>query len=124
MKNRSAWLWLVAFALLIGLIGQPPSTEAQCAVTSTTQTSFPPTLIVTKQLSNIAFCSLVGQNALACFPGTGVPMSTFILAASANPTATMSPFCSWTCSCGTGAFTVVTNGSDGLPIELLDFTVE
>jgi len=109
---------------MIGLIGQPTMTEAQCAVTSTTQTSFAPTLIVTKQLSGIAFCNLVGQNALACFPGTGVPMSTAILAASANPSATVNPFCSWTCSCGTGAFAVVTDGSDGLPIELMDFTVE
>ena len=124
MKNRSAWLWLVAFVMLIGLIGQPPATEAQCAVTYTNQTSFPPTMIVTKQLSGMAVCSLVGQNALSCFPGTGVPMSTSFLLASANPSATMSPFCSWTCSCGTGGFSVISDSSDGLPIELLDFRVE
>lgn len=124
MKNRSTWLLLIAFAMLIGLVGQPPATEAQCAVISTTQTSFSPTMAVTKQLSGIATCNLVGNNALACFPGLGGPVPTSFLIASANPSATMNPFCSWTCSCGSGSFSLMIDGSDGLPVELMDFSVE
>ena len=123
MKHRSAWLWLVAFSMLIGIIGQPAGTEAQCAVTFTNLSTFPSTIVVTKQLSAPATCNLGPQNALNCFSGPVGPGPKAYFVASAL-TATMSPSCNWTCTCGSGLITVTIDGNDGLPIELMDFSVE
>lgn len=108
---------------VVSTLGISPRAEAQCAVTTTMVNTFGTAISVYKNLSVPATCmSLMNQNVNACFP-TASPNNTTILVASAN-TMAMMPSCSWSCMCGTATITVVTDSSDGLPVELLEFSVD
>lgn len=101
----------------------PLGVEAQCNVIMTTTFTVGPTMVVNKQLSAPALCVSTGMNAQTCYPGP-VAMTLTVLTAAANVTATVSPYCNWDCNCGTGAPPhVITDGSDGLPVELMEFSV-
>lgn len=74
--------------------------------------------MVYKTLNAAYLCSRVmSMNVSLCAPGIQLPRT--MLAASA-PSGTMSPSCSFNC---TGCGTITITGSDGLPVELLDFKV-
>ena len=109
--------------LLITLALQGNPSHAQCVISTTT---FPPaqpsSIIINKFLTTSAFCTPGADNAFICRPSAA--MSTLTLRAQAYPGVTNNPVCSWTCSCDGGPDTVVIDGGDGLPVELMDFTVE
>jgi hypothetical protein len=109
--------------VLVFLLGHPSGVKSQCVVTNTGMTTIGSLIIVTKTLSAPYQCTLTMMNADFCFPGYA-PVITAQLVASAY-TATVNPTCAWACACGTGAPPhVAIDGSDGLPVELMDFSVE
>ncbi len=84
------------------------------------------TVYIAKRLDMARACSTLvpGMNAF-CNPGSLAPhpTNTMVLAGSAfNSDITMNPTCSWTCT-GCGAIPI-SAASDGLPVELMDFSVE
>lgn len=110
---------LVSAALVVGQAGVA---QAQCNVASTVSMTFGATKAVYKILTAPALCQTTMMNALFCSP-TGSAMNTNFLLASAMGTAT--PSCAWSCTCsGGGAPHVVIDGSDGLPVELMEFGLE
>ncbi len=80
--------------------------------------------LIIKYLPSPEQCRLTGRNAFFCSPGSGSTYSTTQLFATAH-SVTANPYCHWSCWCGTGAPPHVTiDGSDGLPVELMGFSVE
>ena len=133
--NMSRWL---AFAglLMVGLclfqMASSPA-RAQCAATIVTfgpQTDY---IYIVKSVPDATYCRLSAfDGRVDCFPGGNYPP--FIGATRAGGTLSAThrqpygnpPYCRWTCRCPAGptTITVTTDGSDGLPIELMGFTVE
>lgn len=105
---------------LVGIIllALPGRVLAQCNVGYTGMNTYASTIVVYKTLTMITNCATTMMNALACFPGSA-PAAANILSASAN-TATANPSCAWSCGCGT----VTISGADGLPVELMEFSVD
>ena len=63
------------------------------------------------------------MNAASCFPGPAVMVITQFFAV--GMTTSVAPYCNWSCTCGTGpAPHVIIDSSDGLPVELMEFSVE
>jgi len=123
MEVRQSRSWLVVALILVALAVGPVAVQAQCVVTSTNQSTFAATISVYKILAASGNCRSVGNNnVLACAPGA-VSVTTTFLGASASTGAT-NPFCSWQCTCGVGPpDNIRIDGSDGLPVELMDFEV-
>jgi len=116
---------LVPILILICLFVLPAQVGSQCNVTMTNSfpTLSPTIMIFTKTLSAPTVCMTTGMNAAFCFPGAA-PFATNMLYASAF-SGTANPFCNWSCGCGVGPAPHVTiNSSDGLPVELMDFSIE
>lgn len=121
MEVRQSRSWLVVALILVALVVGPVAVQAQCVVSSTNQSSFPPTIFVTKTLTTSGACHTVANNnVLACFPAAGT-VTTMFLVASASTAAT-NPSCSWQCTCG-GVGNIRIDKTDGLPVELMDFEV-
>ena len=104
--------------VLVVFLPTPPQAGAQCVVTNTVVQDFTTLIIVDKTLSAATTCTLTMMNASFCFPSYA-PANTAVLVASAF-TATANPSCAWTCGCGS----VTTDGSDGLPVELMEFSID
>jgi hypothetical protein len=114
-------------ALMFAVILQiaPSSAEAQtCAVLSTSKfTDRPPVITLLKVVSALQCTLTMSMNVTMCVPS--VSDSTDLLYAHALNTAT-NPSCGWYCtragigSCGT----ITIDNSDGLPVELMEFSVE
>ncbi|MEM7582828.1 MAG: hypothetical protein AAF560_05565 [Acidobacteriota bacterium] len=103
-----------------GLLVQPAVVHSQCGVMSTANNTFGATMVVYKYLSSSGVCSLqMSMNVLGCAP-TAAPDTTTLLVASATAA---NPSCSWNCNCG-GDGTIVIDSNDGLPVELMDFSIE
>ena len=102
-------------AVLI-LLSYSTTVVSQCAVVGSTLSTNVSTMLVTKTLVMNYVCSNTQKNAINCFPSFS--SSTNLLVASAN-SATANPICVWSCTCGT----VTIDGTNGLPVELLEFSV-
>lgn len=78
------------------------------------------TVGILKVLTVSRVCGTVTTNSAFCNPG--FPANTMILGASAmGAQISMSPSCSWACA---GCANISTDGSDDLPIELMDFGID
>ena len=108
---------LLCFGLVIaGLLVVPQIAYGQCMVTSTnvgTTGGFP---YVVKTLSLSTFCQATSSFNATCTPGGGGASNLFLSATASGP----NPSCQWNCGCGT----VRIDGTDGLPVELLEFEVD
>ena len=125
MDIRSSWFRLVL--VLVMLLGIPAAVDSQCAVTmqmTTTFTGTPDLIIITKTLSMAGNCVTAMSNADGCGRAPAASMATMLVASAY--TNTMNPYCSWVCNCGSGYTNenIVTDSSDGLPVELMDFSIE
>lgn len=118
MKKLKLRLPSTPMMILICLLISPTVAWSQCNVTNTGMTTFPTLIIVSKTLATADQCTLTMMNASFCFPSY-TPATTAQLVASAL-TATTNPSCGWVCGCGS----VTIDGSDGLPVELMGFSVE
>ena len=90
-----------------------------CVVNSAMVITAGMTISVYKYLATAANCTSIpgAKQASACFPGSpGSNVTTLVAVARTTST---NPVCSWSCACGN----VRTDGSDGLPVELLDFDI-
>lgn len=117
---------MLALSLLL-VTGQaffaPAPVNSQCNVTATGTYDFTTMKFVTKTLSASTMCQTTAMNAFSCFPGAAPFFTNKLYAVALS--ATVNPYCNWSCGCGTGALPHVTiDGSDGLPVELMDFSVE
>ena len=112
---------VASVAAVVSLVVLPVGLEAQCGVANTVVTTSTGYVTVVKTLSAIYLCQLMmPTNAVNCFPNnTATPVPASYLSAAAA-TAMVSPFCNWMCNCGP----VSINSSDGLPVELMAFSVE
>jgi len=129
-KLSTTVLIITALAMLFAL---PAEVGSQCYVGQTGKSPISPTNIVFKDFvppgAPTGICRLTAplaaQNAAFCFPSIVAPIPVTFLYAVALP-ATTSPYCNWTCYCPPMSpqqfFTI--DSSDGLPVELMDFTVE
>ena len=68
-----------------------------------------------------ASCTAVGMGGAGCRLGPTATAATMFYAV-ANPVIATSPTCTFNCSCGVTASFVI-DGSDGLPVELLEFSI-
>jgi len=107
--------------IIVGLFFQPINANAQCSVSSVSSNTGTiggmNYIWVSKYLSSSESCSLtMSMNVINCYPDPGSSVSS--LGASAYTTA-IDPSCGWNCGCGQ----VTIDGSDGLPVELLDFSI-
>jgi len=123
MGQRKISYLLIPMLMLVGLFILPTCGQSQCVTTNVYVGSAtapgPPYNFVIKYMSAPGSCTLtMTMNARNCNPGTA-GFSTSLLWAYANTTA-VSPSCQWACDCGT----VTTDSSDGLPVELMSFSVE
>lgn len=121
MPIRKSTIWLAAVLILAALVGRPAPVGAQCVVTNTdTGSNVAMTyMYVNKTLTAPYFCTLtMSMNVIACNLSGGAG-TTNVLSASAFNTA-VNPTCGWNCACGI----VTIDGSDGLPVELMEFSVE
>ena len=114
---------LVFSLALISVLVLPLSSQAQCMISGTgggTGTSMGmPTNFVVKTLSSSYLCTLtMSMNVIGCNPA-GTAVSAY-LTATAFPSVGPAS-CGWTCACGQ---ITIDGPSDGLPVELLDFSVE
>jgi hypothetical protein len=125
VATRKSSFFFISTLLLICVVALPTQVRSQCNVISTYQFPFSPPILVSKILDASGSCALVPPaNAASCFPGA-LPATVATLIAVASPT-TMNPYCNWVCNCGPGYTSVPfrIDGSDGLPVELMDFSVE
>ena len=109
---------------LVLLLTLPNLAAAQCSVVTVTRymSATPASYynIVKVMLNGSHACRNVMGSASQCAPGPTMVRMT--LTASANPTAYPSASCQW--DCGVGCESVTVDGSDGLPVELLDLSVD
>jgi hypothetical protein len=124
LKTRKTRLWLLPIIVLTLLLTLPPEVGSQCTVIGQMSSTFGTSMFITKTLNGFFSCMTTAMNASSCGLGPS-PMTANKLYAAAM-SATMNPFCNWTCNCGPGSTTVafVIDGSDGLPVELMDFSIE
>ncbi len=123
MKYLKSRLWIAPVLVLSCLLVQPMNLTAQCSVSTTQVSAGATTIIITKTLTAAGDCrSLMNNNVLGCFPAAA-PQNTSLLVASALVAST-NPSCSFQCTCTsiTSVFTI--DGTDGLPVELMDFSIE
>ena len=124
---------LLAIAQMVGLAGVAVAQDMSTImnVTNTcikstykfwTPNMAAPTLIIIDRrvtFNPVTVCGTATMSMSAsCMEDPGVTM--FLGASAFGPQITMNPYCNWNCgACGT----IVINASNGLPVELLDFSV-
>jgi hypothetical protein len=124
---RSTLPVIVSVAMVV-LIGSAAPVGAQCAVANVSSGPGPPIYIVKTVTGTM--CQLTMAMNADCFPGGNNPpvigaMRTSALGVPLSATQVvglMSPSCGWQCSMS--ACQVVTDTSEGLPVELMEFSVE
>ncbi len=114
-------LWVAAVSGIAG------TAFAQCPWDAAPDcgTGAPPFSMCDRNLAAAYACQapVNNGNGTVCNPASAA--ATFILAATqTNAAFQSSAFCSWNCTNGTGSATCRINLSDGLPIELMEFSVE
>lgn len=131
MVRRSSFR-LVAFLAVVALMAHGAPAQAQCSVTNAGGGTTAGNIYVYKTVAAATKCKLTGfNNVLECHPGgqpptmTGATRLNGFVTATAAPMA-INPYCKWKCYCPTGPTTaqVTISGSDGLPVELMDFAIE
>ncbi len=113
-------------AILAVVLFAPAPVDSQCAVTNTTPGFTSPSFIqIYKTLSMAGDCVTTMSNAFGCGRAPAASMATMLIA-SALPMSTMNPYCNWVCDCGAGytAESISTGPADGLPVELMDFSID
>ena len=124
MDTRKNRFWLFPIVILICLFTLPTEVGSQCTVINTVVMTFGTQMVITKTLAGSFACMTTTMTANNCFPGPAFAPGS-MLYASAMTMATMNPFCNWSCTCGVGPAPHVTiNSGDGLPVELMDFSIE
>jgi len=115
--------FVIVAILAAAFVLAPAAGEAQCVTTSFTQSCFTTMsgsiCFVIKDITGNNNCmSFMSMSVSNCFisPGAG---RTYFQATAMLPTH-VSPTCGAVCDCGTH----VIDGSDGLPVELMGFSVE
>jgi len=121
MHVRNSKSLLGTFLIIAGLLFQPINANAQCTIASvdsgTLSSGGMNSKWVIKYFNSSESCSLtMSMNVIACNPSPSG--SVLSLTATAYTTAT-NPSCGWNCGCGP----VTINNADGLPVELLDFSI-
>ena len=110
--------------IVVSWLGHPLRMESQCnLVGPPAVTTYPPNFIrVAKTPTAPKKCYLLTPvNAFRCWPQTATRyVTTTKFVAFADPAVTTQPFCRWWCTCGT----VRIDHNDGLPAELMSFSVE
>ena len=125
MDTRKNRFWLLPIVILICLFTLPADVGSQCNVISTMQylANSPTTITIVKTIGPGGWCRSTMMNASSCFPGPGYAPWSMLQAVAMS--ATVNPSCAWQCTCGTGALPhFIIDSSDGLPVELMDFTIE
>lgn len=123
-QRKSTRVFVVGALLLSGFL-LSSGAWAQCAISSTAVNPVGGSSVsILKYFTGAPVCNLVSSNnAGFCFPSATSSASTLL--ASAN-TMAASPSCNWVCNCGTASpavpFTI--DGGDGLPVELLEFSID
>ena len=123
----AAWKVMISISIVVGfLVMKSTEIKAQCMVTNTTAsmatTMGSPYTEVMKTLNAAYLCSSIGNmNVSLCAP-VGAMIRT-MLTASASVGA-ISPSCMFTCTGGTACAPITIDGSDGLPVELMEFSIE
>lgn len=74
-----------------------------------------------KQLTATVVCTLANSNFATC--GSNAAPVNLLAASASSAQIGMSPSCSWNCG-GCAANPIVTDGSDGLPVELLELRID
>ena len=116
---------LIALCALLLTIMLIPDVESQCNYAGPPVTStFPPNYnVVVKTLTGHNYCRAQRSlGAEACWPSETGLVRVSMLTAIADPSVHPSPFCEWQCL-GCGKIYRI-DGSDGLPVELMEFSVE
>ncbi len=127
---HSRLLHAVLTVFLVAPLAAPPDAGAQCDVTTgvmcTNGTMCTARVHNTVSLTNVYCIPLDSNNATGCSPisefsTTTRPPSFFMLQLMATAIGT-NPSCSWSC-CGIPGLVSMTP-ADGLPVELMDFSIE
>lgn len=121
MKERRPRTLLLSIVLGLGLIVTPAGVDAQCAVTATTVTGTPSARTVVVMGINRVCNAGIGMNGATCFPNAVANAMTW--SAMANAMTAVSPSCTWNCVLTTVCILTI-DASDGLPVELMEFSVE
>lgn len=126
MKTRGSLSWLGLIVIMVCLLAQPAGVLAQCMVSNTTVSDSvamgSPYTEVMKTLNGTYLCNRVMSSMVSlCAPGAA--MNRMTLTASA-PAGTTNPSCEFYCTGGAACVSIVIDGSDGLPVELMDFGFE
>jgi len=111
--------------IVLMLAYQPSNVEAQCSIVSTQQTTMSFFRHVKKYLGAGPYlCARTQSMSAMCLPDVTGNVTYFHAYARATA---MTPSCMWRCIfCGTinASNTITSNGSDGLPVELIEFSIE
>jgi len=119
VKTPISLRWLGLGLVLAGLLILTPPSYSQCLVTNTVVNPGSYNQVV-KYLNGTYQCYRVASNNVSlCAPA--VPFLRTRITASAAAMYT-NPTCQIYCTGGCGTITI--DGSDGLPVELMDFTVD
>lgn len=122
MQRCKSIIRLSPLLLLVGLFLLPAEAEAQCSTSIVSSGTYPTGGMVAKYIQKSIggsyMCTLtMSMSVIDCAPsgaGSGTTLSATAFTTAANPS------CGWNCGCGTVAITV----ADGLPVELMEFSVE
>ncbi len=120
MNTHQPRLWPLLVLIVASIFIQPARVESGCAVTSTSNQMIGNAYTILKFLGGFTNCTRTMNMAMTCSPAGPLSTSGLLARATTGTIATMSVSCGWTCGCGG----VTTDGSDGLPVELMDFAVE
>jgi len=104
---------------------QPASIEAQYCGTTGAPAVYSDTTMktVTKMLNSPYFCFLTAAvGGAMCTPANTAPGVVFTIVASVTKPASPAAVCGWNCIIP--ACTVAIDSSDGLPVELMEFSIE
>lgn len=118
----------IVSVVVCGLFLSTMPAASQCMVASTPTTMGTQGgmayIGVSKVLSGSYLCSLkVSSNVIPfCNLAGGAATVTYLTAAAFTTAA--NPICQWSCDCGMGPESIAIDGNDGLPVELMEFSVE
>ena len=130
-------LKLIVLALFIGGLGLGTNANAQCNTTmnpvfkTTSASGGTGSIRIVKYLTATGTMGMYNcygvpsmHNAYACFPDSTASGLVPYLSAIAYPSMTTQPQCHFVCSCGGVTSVVVINSVNGLPVELMEFSVD
>ncbi len=136
MKDRKRrTLALLVAGAISAFASLPPANSQTCLFTAKVGASLMQPMgvytYIEKNLPSASMCTLtMHMSVYACAPGgSGATLMTGVMSTSGPPLTVLAtrftssgadPSCGWNCGCGS----VVANSLDGLPVELMEFSVE